>query len=199
VRADAHATIIRNSGAISNAVHNFGPGGDSPHSTTGGDATGVGDVLLRTKYNFLRGEPAWPDFAVAGQVKLPTGKADDLLGTGDTRFLGLLVASKTFGFVEPHLNVGYDATTGNSKEDNVRYVGGLDARVLPSLTLALDVLGQWRPNGTGIGDNLVDLAVGGRWNIFRSFLFNANVLLPLNKNEGLRPDLIWTVGLEYTF
>ncbi|MEE9519762.1 MAG: transporter [bacterium] len=215
VRAKALATIVRNS-ASSPFVHNFDPAtGDSCidfdparpdqcKDESGGDATGIGDVLLRTKYNFLRNQEGWPDLAIFGQVKLPTGDKDDLLGTGETNFLALLVATKSFGlgsdirWLEPHLNFGYELST-DSDQDNLRYIAGLDARVHPRLTTAIDVLGRWEPNGDPIGNNLVDFAFGVKWNPFRTLVLNGNVLLPVNKDEGLRTDVIWTVGVEYTF
>lgn len=197
-RADATASVVRNSD-ISSFVHNFGPSSTPPRASGGGDATGIGDVLLRTKYNFLSNQPGWPDLAVLGQVKLPTGNEDDLLGTGETNFLGMLVASRSFGRWTPHVNLGYEVTTGGSDEHNLRYIVGLDARVHPRLTLAAEVLGRWEPDGDGIGDHIVDLAIGAKWNVFGSFLLSANVQVPLNKDEGLRADVIWTVGAEYTF
>ena len=198
MRADAQATIVRNS-PFSQLVHNFGPQSDSPQSTTGGDDTGIGDIILRTKYNFLRNQPRWPDLAIVGDLKLPTGDPDDLLGTGDTNLRALLVASRNFGFLTPHVNFGFEWTTAGSEQNNVRYVAGVDARVHRSLTLAVDVLGRWEPNGDGIGDHTVDLAIGAKWNVFSTFLLNANVQLPLNRDEGLRANVIWTVGIENTF
>jgi Putative MetA-pathway of phenol degradation len=198
VRAAAQATIVRNS-PVSQLVHNFGPQSDPPRSTGGGDETGIGDIILRTKYNFLRDRPIWPDLAIVGDIKLPTGNEDELLGTGETNFRGLLVASKTFGLLTPHVNFGYEWVTGGSEQNNLRYVTGVDARVHPKVTAAVDVLGRWEPNGDGIGDNTVDLALGAKWNIFGTFLLNANIQLPLNRDEGLRPNVIWTLGIENTF
>jgi Putative MetA-pathway of phenol degradation len=198
LRADAQATIVRNS-PISQRVHNFGPQSDPPRSTGGGDETGIGDIILRTKYNFLRDRPRWPDLALVGDIKLPTGDEDDLLGTGDTNLRALLVASRSFGWLTPHVNFGFEWTTAGSEQNNVRYVAGVDARVHPRLTVAVDVLGRWEPNGDGIGDQIVDLGLGAKWNIFQTFLLNAGVQFPLNRNEGLRANVIWTVGIENTF
>ena len=52
---------------------------------------------------------------------------------------------------------------------------------------------------TGVGDNLVDLALGARWNFWGNSLINGNIVLPLNRDEGLRADVIWTIGIEHTF
>ena len=109
------------------------------------------------------------------------------------------MASKTYAFITPHLNVGYEMTTGPRSDDNLRYVAGFDLRLHPRLTFATDVLGRWEPSGTGTGDNIVDLALGLKWNPFGSFLVGGNVQVPINRNEGLRANVIWTLGLEYTF
>jgi Putative MetA-pathway of phenol degradation len=197
-RAKAEATIIRNS-AVSALAHNFGPRSDSPTSRAGGEDTGIGDVIVRSKYNFLRNQGEWPDLAVVGQVTLPTGDADNLLGTGETEFLGMLVASKTLGIFDPHVNVGYELSTAGSQENNVRYVAGVDARLHPRFSMSADVLGRWKPDGDGTADHVADVAVGGRWNVFRALNLNAYVQVPLNREVGLRPTVIWSIGADYTF
>jgi len=198
VRATGDAHVVRNS-PISQFVHNFGPESSPSHVTGGGDATGIGDILLRTKYNFLRAEGSWPDLAVLGQVKLPSGDAADLLGTGDTNFLGMLVASKTYGFITPYVNAGYEVTTGPRENDNLRYVVGAESRVHPRLTVVTDFLGHWEPNRSGNGSNIADFAFGLKWNPFGSFLASGYAQVPLNRNQGLRANVIWSVGIEYTF
>jgi Putative MetA-pathway of phenol degradation len=198
MRVSGNAQIVRNS-AISGFVHNFGPEGDQPVDTAGGDETGIGDILLRTKYHFFRSQSKWPDLAVVGQVKLPTGDEDDLLGTGETNFLGLLVASRTYGRFTPHINAGYEVTTGPSDQNNLRYVVGMDAALHPRFTLAGDVLGRWFNEQSGNGAHIVDFAISAKWNVWRSLLLDAVVQLPINKDEGLRADVIWTIGVEYTF
>jgi hypothetical protein len=197
LEANANATIVDNS-PIDN-VHVFGPNSDPQTSRGGGEEVGFGDILLRGKYNFVRDRSGWPDLAAFSQVKLPTGDEDDLLGTGETNLLGLLAASKTLGPVTPHVNVGYEITTGSSELNNARYVGGFDARLHPRLTTAVDVLGRWEPDGDGIGDHLVDAAVGAKWNVSGATLVSGFILLPLNRNDGLRPDVVWGIGIETTF
>ncbi len=198
IRAKAEAEIVRRS-SVSTIVHNFGPRSTPALASGGGEETGLGDVILRTKYNFLRDDPTWPDLAIVGELKLPSGDADNLLGTGETNAKALLVASKTYGWLTPHVNAGFEWTTEGTAEYNVRYVVGADARALPSLTVALDVIGRWKPDGNGIGDHTVDAALGLKWNAWRSLILSGGVQVPLNRNEGLRADVIWTVGAEYTF
>jgi hypothetical protein len=204
LRAVANATIIDNSPTTDVHFFDTAPGSDQPRSSGGGTKTGIGDVIVRSKYNFLRNYQDWPDLAVLGQIKLPTGDQDNLLGTGETSFLALLIASRSFGpasetrWLTPHLNLGFEWST-RAVESNLHYTVGFDARVLPELSLASDLLGYWRPQGNGIGDHIVDFALGVKWNPFGTFLLNTGVQLPVNRNEGLRANIIWGVGLEYTF
>ena len=50
-----------------------------------------------------------------------------------------------------------------------------------------------------VGNHLVDLAFGVRAKVWRSLILNANVQVPMNRNQGLRPDVIWSLGFDYTF
>ncbi|MBI3779928.1 MAG: transporter, partial [candidate division NC10 bacterium] len=115
-RADGEAVIVDKNGNIGGTkvegqfVHLFRNGTSSITASSGGDATGLGDVILRTKYNLLKNHPVFPDLAAVAEVKLPTGNDDDLLGTGGTNVTSLLVASRTYGgWFTPHLNLGYVA------------------------------------------------------------------------------------------
>jgi hypothetical protein len=194
----AHAEIVRFPG-VNSAIHQFGPQSSPQDVHAEDEASGIGDVLLRTKYNFVRGDAQLPDMAIVGRLRLPTGDEADLLGTGETSLAAIFVASKSYGRFAPHLNLGYEASTGGSSENIVHYVAGFEGSLHPRVTATADVIGLWRPEGTGIGDHIVDLALGIKLNLFRSFIVGGNVSLPLNKDEGLRADAIWTIGAEYTF
>src|SRR5215208_6038167 len=64
---------------------------------------GFGDVAVRAKYGLVAGTSS--GLAVAGEVRLPTGREQDLLGTGKTAFSAILVASSEQGPVGYHGNV----------------------------------------------------------------------------------------------
>jgi len=194
-------------------VHRFGPNSNCdppviPPSPTaicgahgGGDETGIGDVILRTKYNFLRNyDSLIPDLAFLFEVKLPTGDEDRLLGTGGTNLTGLLIASKTYGqWFTPHVNLGYEIDTKDTRQNTIRYALGFDSRVLSGLTFDADVIGRYKPDGGGTGDHVVDLSLGVKWNPIKSLILRGNFQIPLDKNSGLRADFIPTVGIEYIF
>ena len=74
-----------------------------------------------------------------------------------------------------------------------------DAWITEQLTGAAAVLGRYHPDGSSDRD-LVDLAVGVKWDVLDiQAPFTAHVLIPLNKNTGLRPDFTWSAGFEFTF
>ncbi len=182
-------------------IHRFGPNSTLPKASGGGEETGIGDVILRTKYNFVRNYGGFiPDLAFLFEVKLPTGDEGRLLGTGETNLTGLLIASKTYGrWFTPHVNVGYEIDTKDLEQNALRYALGFDARLLSTLSFDADVIGRFRPAGDEIGDHINDLSLGLKWNPLNSLIVRTNFQIPLDKNSGLRADFIPTVGVEYLF
>lgn len=190
-------------------IHRFGPHSncrspvdpDSCNARGGGEETGVGDIILRTKYNFVRNAVGLtPDLAFLLEVKLPTGDEGRLLGTGGTNLGGLFIASKTYGrWFTPHANVGYEINTKDLEQNSIRYALGFDARLLSKLSFDADVIGRFKPAGDKTGDHIHDLSLGVKWNPLSAWIVRANVQIPLDKNSGLRADFIPTVGVEYLF
>ena len=126
------------------ANHYFG--GDSlhpvlqttyPYSRT---ATGIGDLAFRAKYSIVRGGSL--DAAALVDVRLPTGKTEDFLGTGKVtaRIWGIL--SRRIGDVTPHLNVGYTRNPADFQSDALEFRAGFDSKFFSNLTFALDLLGH---------------------------------------------------------
>lgn len=136
------------------------------------------------------------DFSVLGQVTFATGDEDELLGTGETRYRGTLIGSKTMGRITPHVNVGYEYA---SEEDlrSWQYAVGFDARVNSRFTAALELLGRYNPDLDEIGNNVVDAAFSVKFNPFSraNIPINAFVSVPVN-DDGLRADYIWGLGFD---
>lgn len=107
-------------------------------------ASGLGDILLRFKYRF-RDQGSW---ALAADLRLPTGDEEDLLGSGVTQSKVFLIGSTTWGEAfSPHLNVGYTFSSGSSDvvedlPDEYNLTLGFDVAVHPRLTLAVDFIGR---------------------------------------------------------
>jgi hypothetical protein len=80
----------------------------------GGTASGIGDIVLRGKYNFLRRRDVGISGAVS--VRLPTGSRDDLLGSGVTQVGGYLIVSSQIGRTSPHFNIGYVGVSGGTSD-----------------------------------------------------------------------------------
>jgi hypothetical protein len=152
----AEATILRLSTALNPNVHTFTQGQDNIHQTftSAGTATGIGDIVLRSKYNFLgRGASG---LAAAVDVRLPTGAEEDLLGLGTTQAKFLLIMSGGNNRFSPHVNIGYTVSgTGDRTEvansggfrplgvsDEFNYAGGVELVVSPQLTVIGDVIGR---------------------------------------------------------
>ncbi len=72
---------------------------------TGPRATGIGDMEVIVTY-LARRETRWPAIAFAGELKFPTAH-NNLIGTGRTDIAGYLIASKLFGRLDTHANLGY--------------------------------------------------------------------------------------------
>jgi hypothetical protein len=125
------------------ANHYFG--GDSLHPILRKDylysrtATGMGDLALRAKYNFARGEGL--DAAALIDVRLPTGKTEDFLGTGKVTASIWGIISERYGDVTPHLNAGYTRNPADFQSDLFQFRAGFDSKFSSRLTFALDILG----------------------------------------------------------
>ena len=182
------------------SVHDPNPadGAEPSRDRKRGSATGVGDVVLGAKYRFLKSDPV--DMGATLLVKLPTGDENNFLGSGDTTVRPSLVLSRTFHGVlgddigiTPHLNVGYEFNANKFDRSGARYTAGFDAGT-QRLTFAAEFLGSH----TIDGEDRLDAAVGAKLSLFKRWVISANVIFPLN-NEGLRSDLITTLGTGVTF
>jgi hypothetical protein len=127
-------------------VHTFAGGqGDESEFRQSGTASGIGDIVVRSKYNFMRGS-SW---GMAGtlDLRLPTGDADDLLGSGATQVKLAMIAAKSSGRFTPRAAAGYTFSSGGADflgelPDEVAYAAGFDAVLHPRVTLTADFLGR---------------------------------------------------------
>jgi len=103
-------------------------------------ATGLGDIALRLKYSLVRGPEINLGWLV--DVRLPTGKKEDFLGTGETNVKIALIASRKIAQFTPHLNLGYDRRPGALDSDELEFIAGFDQKMAEGLTLAVDFLGE---------------------------------------------------------
>ena len=172
-------------------------GSESPDDAARGSASGLGDILLQAKYHWLKTDTH--NVAAAVLVKTETGDANNFLGTGDTTVRPYLIYARSFGALTAHVNLGYKVNLKTSEKNAIEYALGFDYGA-GSYTVAADVIGSRFTNGGGIGDNIINGALGLKWNpnFAKILILSANALFPLNQS-GLRSNLITTVALEYGF
>ena len=154
--ATVNATILRLATANSPLTHTFEAGNANATQKSfheSGSATGLGDILLRTKYRLLTLPGG--GIAAAVDVRLPTGDVDKLLGAG-TQTKVLLIASGGGQWFAPHVNLGYSFSRGEvgssgflaqfggseSLPDEINYAVGSEIIVNPKLTVNADVVGR---------------------------------------------------------
>jgi len=151
--ASVHATILRLSSTDNTLVHTFVQGQNVAETTfsDAGSATGLGDMVVRTKYNFLRSTNTW--MSLGFDLRLPSGDADNLLGLGTTQGKFLLIASSSHERVSPHVNLGFTVSGAGEAEkvyqfdplgvsDEFNYAGGVEYVAHPKLTILGDILGR---------------------------------------------------------
>lgn len=125
--------------------HRFPDGADSQRDVIRASASGIGDILVRGKYNLLRQDHG--ALALALDVRLPTGDEDDLLGTGATQTKLFFIGSTRFGKFAPHINIGYTHSGSGSDTvgdlpDEFNFITGFSLGVHPKVTVFADLV--WR-------------------------------------------------------
>jgi len=222
LRGTSNAQIVPFGGTT--AQHFFGGTPANPELSTSrfveGSATGVGDIATRVKINLMRSERT--NFSVLADARFPTGSADDLLGSGHVAARGLGILSARFGAFSPHANIGYLFRGGSSQNSAVLATIGFDHVMAPWAAIAVDLVSELqvgesklrlpgtvtydRPflrtveptNIPNERDDIINGSLGFKFVTPSGITLVANTLWPLNRG-GLRPNVLWTAGLEYNF
>jgi hypothetical protein len=195
LEATVRATVVRLVTAVAPRTHAFDPANpDAPRIVhRKGRASGLGDIVVRTKYQF--GRAAGVALAAAVDVRLPTGDEKDLLGTGGVQAKFLLVESSERGRFGQHVSLGYTAAEGRSAgsfsgltstriPDEVNFSGGVEFVTTPRLTLIADIIGR-----SLLRAGRLDLAA-------RSFEYNAVAGAPGTGCGGIPTGACTTVSFE---
>lgn len=185
-------------------------------ATGSASASGLGDVVVRAKFNLLRDRAT--GLAVGGEARLPTGDEANLLGAGEPSVAPRLMASYEGNRVGVHGEVGY---AFSEIEDTLGYAGALTFVAAPRLTLVGEVSGRRfdglgrltsttlpHPRLTGVDTirltsveetaNRIVAVAGFKWNVGSTWLMTANVLRPLT-DVGLNATWVPTVTFDYSF
>lgn len=183
-----------------------------------GQATtsGIGDIALRVKYNLLR--LASSSGAITGALTLPTGREEDLLGTGETT----LQPGFVWSFEQTHVAVDGSVSYlfGTSSSDLI-YGGAVTVIATPRVTLIGELSGRYagstgrfvETKSSAPGQPLVSIirlsamdeavqrftAVGGvKWNPAGSWILSASVIRQLS-TAGLTAGWVPGGTIEYVF
>ena len=210
-----------------NAVHFFAGTPTNPvlsaSRSVSGSSLGLGDVAVRTKIG-VHDSPR-SALALLGEARFATGSANDLLGAGGWSARGLAVLSGRIESFSPHLNAGY---VYHSRDDDrvwndaVLATVGFDHLMTEHVTIAADLVTELQVGDSKLKlpgevvfdtpfhrtiqpttipdrrDDLVNGSLGFKFTMPRSFTIVANALVPLNRG-GMRPDIIYTTGVELSF
>jgi hypothetical protein len=221
----SQATFVYFGGSTAQtSPHYFGTPGNrttTAASDAEGSAFGLGDITGRLKFFLASG----PDYGIGflADVRVATGNEDDFLGSGSTTLRLLGITSGRVGSFSPHLNGGVLINGAEGQTHRALATVGFDQLLGQQVTFAADLVGSFQLGESELGlpepvvftapdpverlnlsdipdksDHFMDASVGVKVDAGSDFRVLANVLVPLT-NSGLRPSLMWTVGLERTF
>jgi hypothetical protein len=183
-------------------------------ATATGRATGLADLVVRTKYTLFDADAK--AIAAAVDVRLPTGREEDLLGTGSTSYkfstIGSIEGGRTSTYANAALQVGGLAT-------ELSYGAAVSVAASRTVSLVGELLGRWidssghlvsttapHPLLAGVntirlaGDSsalqMVTLVPGLKWNVNGTWVLAANVAIPLT-SAGLNARFTPFIGLDY--
>jgi hypothetical protein len=178
-------------------------------------AFGLADAVLRTKFTLFEDEGA--GVAAAFEARLPTGRQEDLLGSGAMSWKLSAIGSLEGKRISSHANVGFGF--GGLARD-LTLAGALAASASDRLTLTGELVGRWldvpggitttaavhpslrdvrtlrlTPDGSTLG--MISVAPGVKWNVSDMWVLVANAAIPLTKG-GLTAGFTPFIGFDYT-
>jgi hypothetical protein len=179
-------------------------------------ASGMADIALRAKVTAvaLRGGGV----AIAGEVRLPTGDPDNLLGTGSTSIRVMGIGSIERGRFALHGNAAIVEGGVSSEMD---FAGAASLAVHPRLTLSgelltrrvselhdIDLISAPHPTIAGVDTLrlmagakaalLANAVAGMKWNVTRTMVLGGHLSWALT-NWGLTAPITPTLAFEYAF
>ena len=178
---------------------------------------GLADMAVRAKFRFSSMQSP-TTLAVIGEMRLPTGRTEDLLGEGSASAGGLLTASWQAGRVSIDVNGG---ASGGAVSWDSRYAAAISFSASPRVTVVTELagrrIGDLGPltqsrvrHPTIVGVDTLRLVVapgststsaivaGAKWNVLGTWLLAGNVSIPATQ-RGLRSRFVAALGLDYAF
>jgi len=179
-------------------------------------ANGIGDAAIRAKAMIVAARSG--GVAVAGELRLPTGDEENLLGAGSmaVRLMGIGSLERR-GF-SLHGNAGlvrggvsdeytFGGAAGLAVAPQVTITGELSGRYLselrpvvltPAQHPSYDGVDTWRLTGGDPGRTIANAIAGFKWNPGGTFVVAAHLRWSLT-SAGLTSPLTPSIGMEYAF
>ena len=182
-----------------------------------GHKVGVGDLQLRTKYNFFAAEGL--NMSGLLKVRFPTGDAANFQGIGDYLIQPYLAVSQIYGDFDFHTNAGIDVDLTVADRSRARYGLGVSYQFVEMAKFMVDVIGSSNVTSQALSaqvpqyslstgaysgtntitsqltTNIVDLSMGIKATPTKSLTTYINFLVPMT-NDGLRTGFTPVAGIE---
>jgi hypothetical protein len=185
-------------------------------SSQAGAATGLGDMAVNTRYmvvgSSLRGA------SIGADLRLPTGRSEDLLGAGEATGRFLSIGTWEEGHLAVNVNGGF-GIGGLSRE--VFWGAGTTLAPTPRVTIVGEVMGRWLAELSRVSDvyqphpllpgvetmrwlsldpgiHTTFMVTGAKWNVGGSWLLNTNLLFRVT-DAGLRARVTPSISIDYAF
>lgn len=191
-------------------------GSTFPQAAGTAEASGVADAAIRAKYTVAATRGA--GFAVAGEVRLPTGDPDNLLGAGSAAFRLTGIGAVEHG---PFTLTGNAGLVRGGVSDELAFGGAAALAVHPRVTLATEFMARRiaelgpielsaapHPEYSGVetlrlvGGEAGRMIAGGiaglKWNPAGTLVIAGNVRWSFT-NTGLTAPFTPSLAFEYAF
>lgn len=156
--------------------------------------SGIGDLNLGAKWQFMKSCPLGARHALAASVKFPTADEDKDLGSGETDYDLTWIASRSIGEnAGVHLNLGY-SWIGGPDDDVLHYGVALDYQIVDAVQWVGEVFAE---NELADGTEIVaQYNTGFRWSPVENLTLD---IAAGSKISDDAPDFTGTVGLTWAF
>ena len=183
-------------------------------ATASARATGLADLVVRTKFTLVNNNAG--GLAAAVDVRLPTGRREDLLGSGSAALKFSGIGSIDRGRASAHANAGV-SVGGLTRE--LSYGTAVTYAATGRVSVVGELLGRWldspghivavaapHPRLSGVQTarltpgasslHIVTAVPGFKWNLTNTWVLAGNVAVPLTQG-GLTAPFTPFIGLDY--